>query len=70
MYEIEAFEVKSVTDGENQWKKRPRSHDCPVPIKQMKIMKARYASLILGVETRQILYDFSFHEPILLDFIY
>ncbi|XP_076083877.1 uncharacterized protein LOC143054940 [Mytilus galloprovincialis] len=33
LYEIEAFEVKSVTDGENQWKKRPRSHDCPVPIK-------------------------------------
>ncbi|CAC5410112.1 unnamed protein product [Mytilus coruscus] len=42
LYEIESFEVKSVTDGENQWKKRPRSHDCPVPIKQMKIMKARY----------------------------
>ncbi|XP_069110803.1 uncharacterized protein [Argopecten irradians] len=44
LYEIEAFEVKSVTDGDNIWVKRPRQHDCPVPIKQLKVMKARYTS--------------------------
>lgn len=42
LYEIEAFEVKSVTDGDNTWVERPRHHDCPVPIKQLKILKARY----------------------------
>ncbi|XP_062580916.1 uncharacterized protein LOC134242809 [Saccostrea cucullata] len=45
LYEIEAFDVKSVTDGDNLWVKRPRHHDCPVPIKQLKILKARYASV-------------------------
>ncbi|XP_062596797.1 uncharacterized protein LOC134258287 [Saccostrea cucullata] len=49
LYEIEAFEVKSVADGGNLWAKRPRKHDCPVPIKQLKIMKARYT----GVEYNQ-----------------
>ena len=41
LYEIEAFEATSVTDGDNLWKKRPRQHDLPVPIKRMKIMKAK-----------------------------
>ncbi|XP_062567898.1 uncharacterized protein LOC134230137 [Saccostrea cucullata] len=49
LYEIEAFEVNLVTDGGNLWSKRPRQHDCPVPIKQLKIMKARYT----GVEYNQ-----------------
>lgn len=40
LYELEAYEIKSVTDGENKWMKRPRSHDCPVPIKILKIVKA------------------------------
>lgn len=44
LYEIEGFEAKSVTDGDNLWLKRARQHDCPVPIKKLKIMKARYTS--------------------------
>lgn len=39
--ELGAYEIKSVTDGENKWMKRPRSHDCPVSIKILKIVKAR-----------------------------
>ncbi|XP_056005447.1 uncharacterized protein LOC125652255 [Ostrea edulis] len=42
LYEIEAYDEKSSTDGENKWIKRPRHHDCPVPIKRLKIMKAKY----------------------------
>jgi hypothetical protein len=41
LYGIEAFEVKSVIDGDNQWKKRPRQHDCPVPVKRLKIAKPK-----------------------------
>ena len=41
LYEIEAFDEKSSTDGENRWMKRPRYHDCPVPIKRLKIVKAK-----------------------------
>ncbi|XP_063438313.1 uncharacterized protein LOC134719237 [Mytilus trossulus] len=44
LYEIEGFEAKSVTDGDNLWLKRARQHDCPVPIKKLKIMKARYST--------------------------
>ena len=43
LYEFEAFERKSCTDGENQWKKRPR-HDVPVPIRHLTVIKAKYAS--------------------------
>lgn len=32
LYELEAFEIKSCTEGENKWAKRPRHHDVPVPI--------------------------------------
>ena len=41
LYEIEAFDEKSSTDGENRWMKRPRCHECPVPIKRLKIVKAK-----------------------------
>lgn len=47
LYELEDFEVKSVTEGENKWMKRPRSHDCPVPLKSLKIVKASLCSLQL-----------------------
>ena len=41
MYEIEAFDEKSSTEGENRWMKRPRYHDCPVPIERLKIVNAK-----------------------------
>nr|XP_034325261.1 uncharacterized protein LOC105329320 isoform X3 [Crassostrea gigas] len=48
LYELEAYEIKSVTDGENKWMKRPRSHDCPVPIKILKIVKANSGVFIVA----------------------
>ena len=44
LYELEAFEKSSCTDGENQWMKRPRHHDIPVPICHLTIVKAKYAT--------------------------
>ncbi|XP_076099817.1 uncharacterized protein LOC143069191 isoform X2 [Mytilus galloprovincialis] len=41
LYELEAFEKKSVTDGPCQWKKRKREHDEPVEVERMKIIKPR-----------------------------
>ncbi|XP_060084278.1 uncharacterized protein LOC132563554 [Ylistrum balloti] len=41
LYELENFEQKSVTDGENQWAKRPHLHDNPVPVKKLKVVKAK-----------------------------
>ncbi|KAK3083939.1 hypothetical protein FSP39_005662 [Pinctada imbricata] len=57
LYELDNFEVKSVTDGENKWMKRPRSHDCPVPIKSLRIVKARYSSLNEDKENNLEVYD-------------
>lgn len=48
LYELEAYEVKSVTDGDNMWKKRPRQHDHPVSVKRLKITKAQNPSLSSG----------------------
>jgi hypothetical protein len=45
LYALEAFEKKSVTDGENQWEKRPRHHDKAVSIDNLKIVKAKYVYL-------------------------
>lgn len=45
MYELEAFDLKSCTDGENQWMKRPRHHDVPVPIRHLTVVKAKYATM-------------------------
>jgi hypothetical protein len=41
LYELEDYEIKSVTDGPNKWMKRPRSHDHPVSVKRLKIVKAK-----------------------------
>lgn len=46
--ELGAYEIKSVTDGENKWMKRPRSHDCPVSIKILKIVKASSGVFIVA----------------------
>ena len=43
LYELEAFEKQSCTEGENKWMKRPRHHDVPVPIRQLSVVKAKYA---------------------------
>ena len=43
LYELEAFEKKSCTEGENRWAKRPRHHDVPVPVRQLTVVKAKYA---------------------------
>ena len=42
LYELEAFEVKSCTDGDNQWMKRPRHHDVPVPVRHLHVVRAKY----------------------------
>lgn len=42
LYELEAFEIKSCTEGENKWAKRPRHHDVPVPIRNLNIVRATY----------------------------
>ena len=34
--------MKSCTDGENQWLKRPRHHDVPVPIRNLTVRRAKY----------------------------
>lgn len=43
LYELEAFEKKSCTEGANQWMKRPRHHDIPVPIRQLTVVKAKFS---------------------------
>ena len=42
LYELEAFEKKSCTEGDNQWMKRPRHHDIPVPVRNLSVVKAKY----------------------------
>lgn len=42
LYELEAFEIKSCTEGENKWAKRPRHHDVPVTIRNLNIVRATY----------------------------
>lgn len=42
LFELEAFEIKSCTEGENQWQKRARNHDTPVPLRQLSLVKAKY----------------------------
>ena len=42
LYDLEAFEIKSCTEGENQWVKRARHHDAPVPVRNLNIVRAKY----------------------------
>ncbi|CAG2246800.1 unnamed protein product [Mytilus edulis] len=42
LYGLEAFKMKSSTDGENQWVKRPRHHDVPVPVHYLNVVRAKY----------------------------
>lgn len=44
LYELEAFEKKSCTEGDNEWVKRPRHHDIPVPIRQLTVAKVKYVT--------------------------
>ncbi|XP_067652387.1 uncharacterized protein [Haliotis asinina] len=42
LFDIEAFEKKSITDGPSLWTKRPRPHDEPVPLAHLKVKKISY----------------------------
>lgn len=44
LYELEAFEKKSCKEGDNEWVKRPRHHDIPVPIRQLTVAKVKYVT--------------------------
>ncbi|XP_046561709.1 uncharacterized protein LOC124270720 [Haliotis rubra] len=46
LFDIEAFEKKSVTDGPSLWTKRPRSHDEPVPLRHLKVKKISYGQTL------------------------
>ncbi|XP_046567599.1 uncharacterized protein LOC124275939 [Haliotis rubra] len=46
LFDIEAFEKKSVTDGPSLWTKRPSSHDEPVPLGHLKVKKISYGQTL------------------------
>ena len=43
LYEIEAFERKSCTEGPVRWKRRSRQHDVATTLSKLVVKKARYA---------------------------
>jgi len=51
--------MKFCTDGENQWMKKPRHHDVPVPVRNLSLIKAKYGKIILDqpVKPHSDLYD-------------
>ncbi|XP_067665894.1 uncharacterized protein [Haliotis asinina] len=46
LFDIEAFEKKSITDGPSLWTKRPRPHDEPVPLAHLKVKKISYGQTL------------------------